>query len=39
MQEDGLHAAVVLEHQLDGLCSFDRGFDPVAGVERLEPSL
>ena len=34
---DGVHAAVVLQHQLDGLCSFDRDFDPVAGVERVEP--
>ncbi len=37
MARDGLHAAVVLQHQLDGLCSFDRDFDPVAGVERVEP--
>lgn len=37
MARDGLHAAVVLEHQLDGLCSFDRDLDPVAGVERVEP--
>ena len=37
MARDGLHAAVVIEHQLDGLCSFDRDFDPVAGVERVEP--
>ena len=37
MARGGLHAAVVLKHQLDGLCSFDRDFDPVAGVERVEP--
>ena len=37
MARDGLHAAVVLQHQLDGLCSFDTDFDPVAGVERVEP--
>jgi len=37
MARDGVHAAVVLEHQLDGLCSFDGDFDPVAGVERVEP--
>ena len=37
MARDGLHAAVVLQHQLDGLCSFDRDFDPVAGIERVEP--
>ena len=37
MAREGLHAAVVLQHQLDGLCSFDRDFDAVAGVERVEP--
>lgn len=37
MARDGLHAAVVLEHELGGICSFDRDFDPVAGVERVEP--
>jgi uncharacterized protein len=37
MARDGLHAAVVLAHDLDGLCSFDRDFDPVAGVTRVEP--
>ena len=37
MARDGVHAAVVLRHQLDGLCSFDRDFDPVAGIERVEP--
>jgi predicted nucleic acid-binding protein len=33
---DALHAAVVSVHGLDGICSFDRGFDG-AGVRRLEP--
>ena len=37
MARDGLHAAVVLEHRLDGLCSFDTDFDPVSGVERVKP--
>jgi len=37
MARDALHAAVVLEHQLDGVCSYDRDFDPVAGVARVEP--
>ena len=37
MARDGLHAAIVLQHELEGLCSFDRDFDPVAGVERVEP--
>ena len=37
MARDGLHAAVVEHHELDGLCSFDHDFDPVAGVDRVEP--
>ena len=37
MARDALHAAVVLEHQLDGVSSYDRDFDPVAGVARVEP--
>jgi predicted nucleic acid-binding protein len=34
---DGLHAAVVLHHELDGLCSYDRDFDPMPGIRRFEP--
>ncbi len=37
MARDALHAGVVLEHGLEALCSYDRDFDPVAGVRRLEP--
>jgi len=37
MARDALHAAVVLVHELDAICSFDRDFDPVAGVRRIEP--
>lgn len=37
MARDGLHAAVVMENELEGLCSFDRDFDPVGGVRRIEP--
>ena len=37
MARDALHAAVVLEHELDGVCSYDRDFDPVVGVVREEP--
>ena len=37
MARDALHAAVVLEGQLEGVCSYDRDFDPVAGVVRFEP--
>ena len=37
MARDALHAGVVLEHELEALCSYDRDFDPVAGVRRVEP--
>lgn len=37
MARDGLHAAVVLEHDLRGICTFDRDFDAVRGVRRFEP--
>lgn len=37
MARDALHAAGVLHHELDGVCSYDRDFDPVTGVRRLEP--
>lgn len=37
MARDALHAAVVLEHGIEALCSYDRDFDPVAGVRRVEP--
>lgn len=34
---DALHAAVVLSHGLEGICSFDRDFDRLPNVNRLEP--
>lgn len=37
MARDALHAGVMLEHELEGLCSYDRDFDPVLGVRRFEP--
>ena len=37
MARDALHAAVVLGHDLEALCSFDQDFDLVAGVHRVEP--
>ncbi len=33
---DALHAAVVEVHQLDAICSYDRGFD-ILGIRRVEP--
>ena len=35
---DALHAAVVELHQLEGICSYDRGFDLIPGVARIEPA-
>ncbi len=37
MARDALHAAVVLEERLDGVVSYDRDFDRIAGVVRREP--
>ena len=34
---DALHAAVVLINGLDGLCSYDQGFDQVAAIRRISP--
>jgi hypothetical protein len=30
---------VVFENVLDGICSFDRDFDGVAGLTRVEPGM
>lgn len=37
MARDALHAAVVLEKELKAICSFDRDFDRIRGVRRVEP--
>ena len=34
---DAIHAAVVLEHVLEGIVSSDRDFDEVAGLRRFDP--
>ena len=34
---DALHAAVVQEHGLKAICSYDRDFDRVKGVKRIQP--
>ncbi len=36
---DALHAAVVLERGMKGICSYDRDLDRIAGLRRLEPPL
>lgn len=37
MAREALHAAVVAVHGLEGICSYDRDFDRIAGLERREP--
>ena len=37
MARDALHAAVVLVEGMDGICSYDRDFDGIIGVRRIEP--
>ena len=34
---DAVHAAVVLEHRLEGIISADRAFDGIHGVRRFDP--
>lgn len=34
---DALHAAVVLQHGLEAICSYDRGYDSLDDVRRIEP--
>jgi hypothetical protein len=37
MARDALRAAVALTHGLDAICSYDRDFDRIPGITRLEP--
>jgi predicted nucleic acid-binding protein len=37
MARDALHIAVVEINDLVGICSFDRDFDLVPGLKRLDP--
>lgn len=34
---DALHAAVVVTHDLEALCSYDMGFDQIPVVRRVSP--
>ena len=34
---DAIHAAVVLQKNLEGIVSTDRGYDAIAGVTRFDP--
>ena len=35
---DALHAAVVLNRSMAGVCSYDRALDRIAGLRRFEPN-
>ena len=37
MARDAAHAAVVEVYKLESICSFDRAFDRIRGVRRIEP--
>ena len=37
MARDALHAAVVFEEWLEGICTYDRDFDRIPGIRRLRP--
>jgi predicted nucleic acid-binding protein len=37
LARDAVHAAVVITRKLDGIASFDRDFDGIRGVKRIEP--
>ncbi len=37
MARDALHAAVVIQERLEGVCSYDRDFDRIEGLVRREP--
>lgn len=39
MARDAVRAAVVLEQRLDAICSFDRDFDRITGIVRVEPAM
>ena len=34
---DAVHVGVMVEHGISRVLSYDRGFDGIAGIERLEP--
>lgn len=37
MARDALHAAVVYQHDLQAICSYDTDFDQVPSLKRIEP--
>ena len=39
MARDALHAAVVKIHAMEAICSFDRDFDQIKTLKRIEPTI
>ena len=37
MARDAVHASVVRVYNLESICSFDRDFDKIRGLRRIEP--
>ena len=37
MARDALHAAIAIDEGIRDICSFDRDFDGISGIERVEP--
>ena len=37
MARDALHAALLLDEEFEGIYSYDRDFDKIAGVKRVQP--
>jgi predicted nucleic acid-binding protein len=35
---DAIHAAVMMNHDVEVIATFDRGFDRIGSIRRLEPS-
>ncbi len=38
MSRDAVHAAVVEIHRLEAICSYDRDFDQISWLRRIEPA-
>jgi predicted nucleic acid-binding protein len=37
LPRDAVHASVCLVHKLDGICTFDRDFDALGEIKRIDP--
>jgi predicted nucleic acid-binding protein len=38
MARDALHAAVAMDEGCEAICSYDRDFDRIAGIKRIQPA-